>query len=143
MNAPECSICCEELNDSERRPRCLPCGHTICTLCIDKTIKKGDRTCPSCRKPHHVTAADNLPINYFAEEMFQKLSLKSCDAKNKKSDDVRKKKENTIAKTRDSIYSFETVILDWQNEMTMKESLIDNNEEQLAQKLAEVECLKK
>ncbi|CAL4131713.1 unnamed protein product, partial [Meganyctiphanes norvegica] len=99
MDIPECSICTEGLDDSERRPRCLPCGHTICTMCIDKSITRGDRTCPSCRQLHHVTAATELPINFFSEEMFQKLAEKSSEISRLNSemcDDDREMKENII-----------------------------------------------
>ncbi|CAL4169383.1 unnamed protein product, partial [Meganyctiphanes norvegica] len=146
MDIPECSICCEGLDDSVRRPRCLPCGHTICTMCIDMSIVKGDRTCPSCRQPHNVEAASNLPVNFFLEEMFQKMALKSCETSRNNTEtsaDVRKNKEIITSETNDYLYSIEIGIQELQNELILKASLIDSQQANLTQMLAEVECLKK
>ncbi|KAK3878734.1 hypothetical protein Pcinc_008541 [Petrolisthes cinctipes] len=33
-NPAECGICFTQFDDTERRPRTLPCGHTFCTECI-------------------------------------------------------------------------------------------------------------
>ncbi|CAL4148761.1 unnamed protein product, partial [Meganyctiphanes norvegica] len=115
-------------------------------MCIDKSIEKEDRTCPSCRQPHNVTAATNLPVNFFLEEMFQKLAMKSIETNkinSKVAGDFREKKENIIRETKDFLYSIETGILEFQNELRIKKSLIDTHQAQLAQKLAELECLKK
>ncbi|CAL4235806.1 unnamed protein product, partial [Meganyctiphanes norvegica] len=144
MDILECSICYDGLNDSTRRPRCLPWGHTICTLCIDKSIEKGDRTCPSCRQPHNVTAAGKLPINFYLEEMFQKLTVKTSENRRvSDGNDVKANKEKIMSESRNFIYSFESTVLELQNELRMKENLLVTHTDQLAQKLAEVECLKK
>ena len=33
----ECGICDEEFNLTEREPCVLPCGHTFCTLCVNRS----------------------------------------------------------------------------------------------------------
>ena len=47
-NALECSICCERFDELGRCPRLLSCGHTFCSSCIDRLIKKNSINCPTC-----------------------------------------------------------------------------------------------
>ncbi|CAL4066274.1 unnamed protein product [Meganyctiphanes norvegica] len=72
MKIPECTICFEELNNSKHRPRSLPCGHTVCSTCIEKTVEMGDKTCPNCCKPH----SGKLPINYALDGIIKNIKLK-------------------------------------------------------------------
>ncbi|XP_069190423.1 uncharacterized protein [Procambarus clarkii] len=73
-NKPEeCSVCFNDYDDNQLRPRTLPCGHTSCSQCIDNAIKNGQLTCPSCRAEHAATAATQFPINYAVEAFVRKL----------------------------------------------------------------------
>ncbi|XP_069192262.1 uncharacterized protein [Procambarus clarkii] len=73
-NKPEeCSVCFNNYDDNQLRPRTLPCGHTFCSQCIDNAIKNGQLTCPSCRAEHAATAATQFPINYGMEALIRKL----------------------------------------------------------------------
>jgi hypothetical protein len=49
----DCSICYEELNQHDRDPRELPCGHAVCNSCVvslrQTGLFSGRRTeCPHC-----------------------------------------------------------------------------------------------
>ncbi|XP_069193716.1 uncharacterized protein [Procambarus clarkii] len=73
-NKPEeCSVCYNDYDDNQLRPRTLPCGHTFCSQCIDNAIKNGQLTCPSCRAQHAATAATQFPISYAVEALVRKL----------------------------------------------------------------------
>ncbi|XP_069181116.1 tripartite motif-containing protein 59-like [Procambarus clarkii] len=73
-NKPEeCSVCFNDYDDNQLRPRTLLCGHTFCSQCIDNAIKNGQLTCPSCRAEHVATAATQFPINYAVEAFVRKL----------------------------------------------------------------------
>ncbi|XP_069191431.1 uncharacterized protein [Procambarus clarkii] len=72
-NPEECSVCFNNYDDNQLRPRTLPCGHTICSQCINNAIKNGQLTCPSCRAQHAATAATQFTINYGMEALIRKL----------------------------------------------------------------------
>ncbi|XP_069176626.1 tripartite motif-containing protein 59-like [Procambarus clarkii] len=73
-NKPEeCSVCFNDYDDNQLRPRTLLCGHTFCSQCIDNAIKNGQLTCPSCRAEHAATAATQFPISYAVEALVRKL----------------------------------------------------------------------
>ncbi|XP_069193777.1 tripartite motif-containing protein 5-like isoform X3 [Procambarus clarkii] len=72
-NPEECSVCFNNYDANQLRPRTLPCGHTFCSQCIDNGIKNGQLTCPSCRAQHAATAATQFPINYGMEALIRKL----------------------------------------------------------------------
>ena len=74
------------------QPVCLPCGHSLCKSCIEKTVKLGDVLCPKCMQPVPKVSQSN---DYFTNEdgtqsrratvilqnLFQKLYpqwVKSC-----------------------------------------------------------------
>ncbi|XP_069193065.1 uncharacterized protein [Procambarus clarkii] len=73
-NKPEeCSVCFNDYDDNQLRPRNLPCGHTFCSQCIDNAIKNGQLSCPSCRAEHTATASTQFPISYAVEAFVRKL----------------------------------------------------------------------
>ncbi|XP_033113688.1 tripartite motif-containing protein 3-like [Anneissia japonica] len=46
----ECSICYENYNETNRLPKLLPCGHTICLSCVQQISEESGRVvCASCR----------------------------------------------------------------------------------------------
>ena len=51
-----CSVCLELFSE----PKVLPCCHTFCLKCLEKTArsgqKKGEIACPQCRKTHAIPA---------------------------------------------------------------------------------------
>ncbi|XP_069193638.1 uncharacterized protein [Procambarus clarkii] len=73
-NKPEeCSVCYNDYDDNQLRPRNLPCGHTFCSQCIDNAIKNDQLSCPNCRAEHAATAATQFPISYAVEALVRKL----------------------------------------------------------------------
>lgn len=59
-SATDCPICCTLF----RTPKCLACGHSICSSCCQKLLRNDTMIrCPTCR---HVTRAapEGLPTNY-------------------------------------------------------------------------------
>jgi len=46
----DCIICLESYNDSNRKPHTLiPCGHTICGVCLESLSRMSINNCPECR----------------------------------------------------------------------------------------------
>src|SRR6218665_1339268 len=87
----ECCICTEMFTD----PRMLPCIHTFCLLCLEKTgsesqKKPGDKmSCPLCRKEFDIPTEEFLGVqkNFFMERLMEiaKLSqpndiVRYCDS---------------------------------------------------------------
>ncbi|XP_042216400.1 tripartite motif-containing protein 3-like [Homarus americanus] len=73
MASQDCQVCLEPYDDKERRPRCLSCGHTLCTSCVADTITCGPLYCPFCRIIHSspVSSADDVPVNYTVVSLLQ------------------------------------------------------------------------
>nr|XP_045582454.1 uncharacterized protein LOC123745680 [Procambarus clarkii] len=58
-----CAICKNKFDEPLRRPRNLPCGHTICSQCARAILLKGLFFCPSCHPERSVAADAQLPVN--------------------------------------------------------------------------------
>ena len=68
----KCGICLELFQD----PRSLPCLHTFCRECIQRSLNEENHSlkCPVCRAKHELSeGAGPLPVNQYA---LQKLPLK-------------------------------------------------------------------
>ena len=68
----ECSVC-GEIYGEELRPRCLPCGHSYCTDCIQKLIKDDSLSCPTCKSDHNVSDASDIAVNFDLEKSLSLL----------------------------------------------------------------------
>ncbi|KAK7081153.1 hypothetical protein SK128_006549 [Halocaridina rubra] len=66
MASHDCQVCLERFDNEDRRPRCLSCGHTLCSSCLSDIIVQGPLLCPFCRLPHNgqASSAEDVPINY-------------------------------------------------------------------------------
>ncbi|XP_069192069.1 tripartite motif-containing protein 59-like [Procambarus clarkii] len=103
-NKPEeCSVCYNDYDDNQLRPRTLPCGHTFCSQCIDNAIKNGQLTCPSCRGQHAATAATQFPISYGMEALVRKL--KNIQETQEKTVPAKKKFRSMLQEQKSSISS--------------------------------------
>ncbi|XP_069194021.1 uncharacterized protein [Procambarus clarkii] len=103
-NKPEeCSVCYNDYDDNQLRPRTLPCGHTFCSQCIDNAIKNGQLTCPSCRVQHAATAATQFPISYAVEALVRKL--KNIQQTQEKTVPAKKKFRSMLQEQKSSISS--------------------------------------
>ncbi|XP_050715049.1 uncharacterized protein LOC126997880 isoform X2 [Eriocheir sinensis] len=56
-----------------QRPHTMPCGHTVCTLCIDKLKEQGHVTCPECRVSHAVPKGGHFPVCYTLEAVLRMM----------------------------------------------------------------------
>ncbi|XP_050705917.1 tripartite motif-containing protein 65-like [Eriocheir sinensis] len=72
-NPEECPVCLTGFDDLVQRPRNLPCGHTVCTLCTDKLKEQGRVTCPECRVSHAVPEGGQFPVSYTIEALIRRL----------------------------------------------------------------------
>ncbi|XP_063855675.1 uncharacterized protein LOC135097658 [Scylla paramamosain] len=72
-NVEDCPVCLATFDDTLRRPRTLPCGHTVCSPCIDGLKQQGAVTCPTCRASHAVPEAGQFPISYAVEGLVRRL----------------------------------------------------------------------
>ncbi|XP_069192070.1 tripartite motif-containing protein 59-like [Procambarus clarkii] len=103
-NKPEeCSVCYNDYDDNQLRPRTLPCGHTFCSQCIDNAIKNGQLTCPSCRGQHAATAATQFPISYGIKALVRKL--KNIQETQEKTVPAKKKFRSMLQEQKSSISS--------------------------------------
>ncbi|XP_045582455.1 uncharacterized protein [Procambarus clarkii] len=57
-----CAICKDKFDELLRRPRNLPCGHIICSVCTRAIALKGLFFCPSCHPERSVAADAQLPV---------------------------------------------------------------------------------
>ncbi|CAL4167883.1 unnamed protein product [Meganyctiphanes norvegica] len=73
MEALECDVCHFQVNEVNRKPRNLTCGHTVCSLCLG-ILKKGNSiTCPTCRQVFTVVSVDELPVNFGVIKVLRSL----------------------------------------------------------------------
>ena len=79
-----CSVCLEQFSE----PKILPCGHTFCLKCLERTgtlgNKKVEITCPLCRKTYTVPAGglQSFLTDLIVSHKVEVLSLKNPSAKN-------------------------------------------------------------
>nr|XP_053633564.1 uncharacterized protein LOC128689379 [Cherax quadricarinatus]XP_053633565.1 uncharacterized protein LOC128689379 [Cherax quadricarinatus]XP_053633566.1 uncharacterized protein LOC128689379 [Cherax quadricarinatus]XP_053633567.1 uncharacterized protein LOC128689379 [Cherax quadricarinatus] len=71
-NPEECQVCVDNYDQHLRRPRCLPCGHTVCSRCINIAIRRTQLTCPICRTKHNARIAEDFSVNYSFEMLINK-----------------------------------------------------------------------
>jgi len=69
----ECCVCSKEFHHTQeqRRPRVLPCGHSLCGGCVQKLVNPQGVCCPTCRYVAPVTNANQVKINFGLQEYLQ------------------------------------------------------------------------
>ncbi|MPC79164.1 RING finger protein 224 [Portunus trituberculatus] len=73
-NVEDCPVCLITFDDTLRRPRTLPCGHTHCTPCINELEEEQEViTCPTCRTSHALPETGQFPISYITEAFIKKM----------------------------------------------------------------------
>ncbi|XP_050735478.1 nuclear pore complex protein Nup153-like [Eriocheir sinensis] len=72
-NPVDCPVCLTGFDDLVQQLRILPCGHSVCTLCIDKLKEQGCVTCPECRISHVVPKTGQFPICYALEAVIRMM----------------------------------------------------------------------
>ncbi|CAL4148668.1 unnamed protein product, partial [Meganyctiphanes norvegica] len=79
----ECEICLVRCDNDDRKPRVLPCGHTVCAQCIASSIKANDGRldCPFCRvscgQGPGPLEAEDFPINITIVKMLEAEAQKA------------------------------------------------------------------
>lgn len=72
-----CELCLKEYTSSfksEKTPKTLKCGDTLCLDCLKKHYKKNQIVCPFCRKKNK-EKLDEIPVNKCAIELVEKELL--------------------------------------------------------------------
>ncbi|CAL4069075.1 unnamed protein product [Meganyctiphanes norvegica] len=64
MDGLNCEVCHISIDEEDRRPRSLGCGHSACSPCIATLIRNGCISCPTCRRIFKVSTVDDLPVNF-------------------------------------------------------------------------------
>lgn len=67
----ECSICCEDYNNNEKKPVVMDCGHTVCIMCL-KPILQTQKKCPFDKLPLK-QRLENYPVNWSYLEVLNNL----------------------------------------------------------------------
>ncbi|KAE8744665.1 hypothetical protein FOCC_FOCC008668 [Frankliniella occidentalis] len=72
----QCSLCFEQFDMQDRRPKLMDCAHTYCLDCLTRHVKTsgGAKTCPKCRQPF-TEAPFFLKDNYQICESLDELAL--------------------------------------------------------------------
>lgn len=78
-NPEDCPVCLTVYDNALRRPRTMPCGHSLCSLCIDGLRYQGHVTCPSCRIRHAMPEGSQFPVSYTLEALVKKLDLTKAE----------------------------------------------------------------
>ena len=76
-----CSVCLEQFSE----PKILPCGHSFCLKCLERTVGMRVKiTCPLCRQTHAVPAGglQGFLTDFIVSHEVEILGLKSSSAKN-------------------------------------------------------------
>lgn len=55
-----CHVCNEQYTEDGKHPRLLPCLHTLCFECLNKTKVNEELECPTCKTKHAVTNVDKV-----------------------------------------------------------------------------------
>lgn len=76
MASRDCQVCLEPYDEEKKKPRCLSCGHTLCTSCVADCLRPrrpGVLLCPFCRLPHtgNVSSATDVPVNFTVVSLLQ------------------------------------------------------------------------
>ncbi|XP_050739233.1 E3 ubiquitin-protein ligase TRIM32-like isoform X2 [Eriocheir sinensis] len=69
----ECPVCMTGYDGTVQRPRTLPCGHTVCTLCVDQLNMQSRVACPECRVSHAVPEGEQFPVCYAVEALIRMM----------------------------------------------------------------------
>lgn len=71
---PQCPVCCHTYNLEKGTPKTLSCGHSVCSECLPKLIKKSSVVCPECRKVTNASDPGQIPINVALVRVISDLS---------------------------------------------------------------------
>ncbi|CAL4117193.1 unnamed protein product, partial [Meganyctiphanes norvegica] len=75
MEGIECIVCFSQYDEKEHRPRVMICGHTLCSLCLERAIREDGKKCPKCRKLYSASHVEELPVNFSLECVVKSLKI--------------------------------------------------------------------
>ncbi|CAL4063455.1 unnamed protein product, partial [Meganyctiphanes norvegica] len=75
MEESECIICFSQYDDEEYRPRSMPCGHTLCSKCLERAIREESKSCPKCRTIYSASNVKELPVNFSLESVVKSINV--------------------------------------------------------------------
>ncbi|DBB17647.1 hypothetical protein WJX82_009161 [Trebouxia sp. C0006] len=104
----ECPVCLNTFQATQecRRPRSLPCGHSVCSGCLDTILRSWcRRNCPACRHPLTAYHVARYPRNFALEQVASHFEQEKQDksATRSAAADV-EARENTCGVTQDTEY---------------------------------------
>ncbi|XP_064106680.1 uncharacterized protein LOC135215666 [Macrobrachium nipponense] len=73
----QCCVCKQNYSDWVI-PRSLPCGHSVCSVCISQIVLHR-KSCPECRTPFQEDTAQDLPVNHSIQRLSRVLNFKGPD----------------------------------------------------------------
>ncbi|XP_033731287.1 E3 ubiquitin-protein ligase TRIM56-like [Pecten maximus] len=88
----ECPVCLLEFDETDQKPRLLPCLHAVCDRCLHLLRENGRIQCPKCRSEHPVEQNfANIPFDRTRRSLatFVKVDLnfeitcENCENRNK------------------------------------------------------------
>ena len=74
-NVRTCPVCYTSYNDNVNKPLMLPCGHPVCSFCVNALQDNENKACPICRVSLEDYDASNL-IVCFTLIMDENLTIK-------------------------------------------------------------------
>ena len=69
-------LICPKCSSMFTDPRFLPCGHTLCNVCIKESTTDKVIKCPSCDTNHHAKDEPEFSPNIMAQMLVQKQPKK-------------------------------------------------------------------
>lgn len=72
-----CEVCFLEFDEKNRKPRVLPCGHTLCNVCVQDILHCTQIRCPFCRINHQVSSFEDLPVSFTLLNLATSLPMSS------------------------------------------------------------------
>ena len=85
----ECSICIQNYTSEERKPKSLPCGHTLCASCITDIHSGEVIVCPMCKQEHQISL-DKIPINFSLLTIIEDFAKLDRENRDKEEEDKKK-----------------------------------------------------
>ena len=59
-----CKVCMERMNNSDRKPLFLSCGHTFCSKCLRLMYHKPNIKCPMDKNQQKYDNFEKIPVNF-------------------------------------------------------------------------------
>ncbi|KAI9563432.1 hypothetical protein GHT06_010895 [Daphnia sinensis] len=139
-----CSVCLCEFDDANRKPKFLPCGHTICCTCLAEIKRNRQIQCPLCRKVHsHSDDVANLPNNNYALRLVRdknqkKASLESLLKLQAELEEMKDRRQTNWAETIAKITEIQSYLLLVLNSIKNAEKEIQEKLEENGRMIAEL-----